>query len=284
MYANYASNPKFICSDSLYNTMYNHNPMLSMMDAEDFVNADYDRMLEIAKERTANAADFTFNFVGSFDPEVLRPLVEKYIATLPANTTREKVDAKPFVAKGQNINHFSLPMENPAASVYVIYSGIYDYNMRRDILMDMFSQIMDIVYTETIREQEGGTYGVGTQGTINDLNNEWMFLFAFDTNIEQQEYLKNRAKEELMKVVTNGVREADFNKVKEYMLKQYDNNQRENNYWKQVLVQHVFDNNIITGYKQALETITADELNYFIRNIFLDNENLVEVVMCGETK
>ena len=68
------------------------------------------------------------------------------------------------------------------------------------------------------------------------------------------------------------------------MLKQYDNNQRENNYWKQVLVQHVFDNNIITGYKQALETITADELNYFIRNIFLDNENLVEVVMCGETK
>ena len=150
--------------------------------------------------------------------------------------------------------------------------------------MDMFSQIMDIVYTETIREQEGGTYGVGTQGTINDLNNEWMFLFAFDTNVEQQEYLKNRAKEELMKVVTNGVREADFNKVKEYMLKQYDNNQRENNYWKQVLVQHVFDNNIITGYKQALETITADELNYFIRNIFLDNENLVEVVMCGEAK
>ena len=114
MYANYASNPKFICSDSLYNTMYNHNPMLSMMDAEDFVNANYDRMLEIAKERTANAADFTFNFVGSFDPEVLRPLVEKYIATLPANTTREKVDAKPFVAKGQTTSHCLWKIPQPA--------------------------------------------------------------------------------------------------------------------------------------------------------------------------
>ena len=150
--------------------------------------------------------------------------------------------------------------------------------------MDMFSQIMDIVYTETIREQEGGTYGVGTQGDINDVNDEWMFLFAFDTNIEKQAHLTNRAKEELMNVVNNGVREADFNKVKEYMLKQHDNNQRENNYWIQVLAQHALGNNIELGYKRALETITAGELNMFLRSLFNNNDNMVEVVMSGEAK
>ena len=284
IYANNASNPKFIFSDSLRSTMYAGNAMLGMMKAEDFAAADYDRMLTIAKERTANAADFTFNFVGSFDPEVLRPLVEKYIATLPGCTDREVVDAKPIYAKGQNINHFSLPMENPAASVYVIYSGETKYGMRKAIMMDMFSQIMDIVYTETIREQEGGTYGVGTQGDINDNNNEWMFLFGFDTNVEKQAYLTERAKEELMKVVNNGVREADFNKVKEYMLKQYDNNQRENNYWIQVLAQNALGNNVEVGYKRALETITAGELNLFLRSIFANNDNMVEVVMSGEAK
>ena len=284
MYANNASNPQFIYSDSLRSTMYAHDPMMSMVKAEDFAKADYDRMLAIAKERTANAADFTFNFVGSFDPEVLRPLVEKYIATLPACMCRETIKPVEHFAKGEHLNHFTIPMENPAASVYVIYSGTSKYNMRKGIMMDIFSQIMDIVYTETIREQEGGTYGVGTSADINNLNNEWMFLFGFDTNVEKQEYLKNRAKEELMKVVVNGVREEDFNKVKEYMLKQYDNNQRENSYWSGVLTNRVFNNNTATGYKQALESISTTELNYFLRSLFLDNENLVEVVMCGETK
>ena len=284
IYANNASNPKFIFSDALRSTMYNNDPMLTIMKAEDFAAADYDRMLAIAKERTANAGDFVFNFVGSFDPEVLRPLVEKYIATLPANASREVIEPKSLIAKGQNINHFSVPMENPAASVYVIYSGILDYNLRNEIMMDMFGQIMDIVYTETIREQEGGTYGVGTSASISDVNDEWMFLFGFDTNVEKQAYLTERAKEELMNVVNNGVREADFNKVKEYMLKEYDNNQRENNYWIQVLSNHALGNNIDTYYKAALESISMTSMNVFLKKLFLNNDNMVEVVMSGEAK
>lgn len=283
MYANNASDPKYIYNDSLFNTLYS-NPMLGMLKVEDFNAANYDRMLAIAKERTANAADFTFNFVGSFDPEVLRPLVEKYIGSLPSCSERETISPAVHTRQGNIKNHFSMPMENPAASVYVVYSGSSKYNTRKSIMMSMFSDIMDIVYTETIREQEGGTYGVGTSGSINDLDNEWMFLFGFDTNVEKQEYLTNRAKEELMKVVNNGVREADFNKVKEYMTKEYDNNIRENSYWSNVLNEYVFGNNIQAGYKEALDSITAEELNNFLRSIFLNNDNVIEVVMKGEPK
>jgi zinc protease len=148
----------------------------------------------------------------------------------------------------------------------------------------MFSQIMDIVYTETIREQEGGTYGVGTQGSFNDTNNEWMFLFGFDTNVEKQAYLTQRAKEELMKVVNNGVREVDFNKVKEYMLKEYDNNQRENYYWIQVLSNHALGNDIDSYYKETIESINIHSINLFLKKLFLNNDNMVEVVMSGEAK
>jgi zinc protease len=284
MLMNNASNPQFIFSDKLRGAMYNNNPLFGMMKAEDLTTVSYDRILEIAKERTANAADFTFNFVGAIDLEVLRPLVEKYIASLPGCTDREKVARTALMSRGEKNNNFSLPMENPAATVYVIYTGDSKYNLRKSIMMSMFSQIMDIVYTETIREQEGGTYGVGTSASISSYNNEWMFLFGFDTNVEKCIYLKERAQEELMKVVNGGVREEDFNKVKEYMIKEYANDQRENNYWAGVLTSHVLGNNIETGYLRALETISMDELNLFISTLFLDNENVVEQIMTGETK
>ncbi len=282
--ASYASNPQFIYSDALRKTIYNGNPMLTVVKAEDVAAADYDRILAIAKERTANAADFVFNFVGAFNPDELRPLVEKYIGSLPATTDREEARISDMFVKGLKVNNFTLPMENPASTVYVVYSGNIKYNMRREIMMSMFEQIMDIVYTETIREEEGGTYGVGTSASISAINNEWSFLFGFDTNVEQQARLTERAKAELMKVVKNGVREKDFNKVKEYMLKEYDNNQRENSYWNNVLASHAAGNNIEVGYKNALETITPAELNAFLRLLFIDNDNRAEVIMLGEPK
>ncbi len=284
MLASYAAAPNFIFSDSLRNTMYDHNPLLSMTKAEDLEAADYDRILAIAKERTANAADYTFNFIGAFKPEELRPLVEKYIASLPASSERETAPICDMYKKGQQANHFSIPMENPAATVYVIYSGKEKYSLRKEIMMSMFEQIMDIVYTETIREEEGGTYGVGTSAGISSMNNEWSFLFGFDTNVEQQARLTDRAKAELMKVANNGVREKDFNKVKEYMLKEYDNNQRENSYWSSVLRNHAMGVNIETGYRKALETITSAELDNFIHSLFNNNDNRVEVIMSGEAK
>ncbi len=283
MLASYAAAPQFIYSDSLRNTMYGHNPLLQTTKAEDLEAANYDRILEIAKERTANAADFTFNFVGAFKPEELRPLVEKYIATLPATAERETANYAKLFAEGKVINKFTLPMENPASTVYAIYSGTEKYTLRKSIMINMFDQIMDIVYTETIREQEGGTYGVGTSASLSPLNNEWSFLFGFDTNVEQQARLTNRANEELQKVVTNGVREQDFNKVKEYMLKQYDNNQRENSYWMSVLKSHASGNNTNTGYQEILKSITVQDLNNFLRSLF-NNDNYIEVVMLGEAK
>ena len=68
------------------------------------------------------------------------------------------------------------------------------------------------------------------------------------------------------------------------MLKQYDNNQRENSYWMGVLSNRVFNNNTEIGYRKALESVSPSELNTFLRSLFIDNENLVEVVMCGEAK
>lgn len=120
---NYANDPQFIFSDSLSATLYNHNIMREPLKAEDIDLINYDRILEIAKERTANAADYTFIFVGNFDIDSLKPVVEKYIASLPANKNRDKVGKISTIQPGLIDNNFTLPMQTAKSTVYAVYSG-----------------------------------------------------------------------------------------------------------------------------------------------------------------
>ena len=278
---NYANDPQFIFSDSLSATLYNHNIMREPLKAEDIDLINYDRILEIAKERTANAADYTFIFVGNFDIDSLKPVVEKYIASLPANKNRDKVGKISTIQPGLIDNNFTLPMQTAKSTVYAIYSGKQKYDLRSNIMFSMLDQIMDIVYTETIREEEGGTYGVGTSSNLSPVNNSWLFLFGFDTNPQDEKRLTDRAHAELNKVVTEGPREKDFNKVKEYMLKQHAQNLRENSYWTNIIKSDVLgygDNN--TDYENIINSITLDDMKKFTKKLF-NGKNIIEVTMTG---
>ena len=278
---NYANDPQFIFSDSLSATLYNHNIMREPLKAEDIDLINYDRILEIAKERTANAADYTFIFVGNFDIDSLKPVVEKYIASLPANKNRDKVGKISTIQPGLIDNNFTLPMQTAKSTVYAIYSGKQKYDLRSNIMFSMLDQIMDIVYTETIREEEGGTYGVGTSSNLSPVNNSWLFLFGFDTNPQDEKRLTERAHAELNKVVTEGPREKDFNKVKEYMLKQHAQNLRENSYWTNIIKSDVLgygDNN--TDYENIVNGITLDDMKKFTKKLF-NGKNIIEVTMTG---
>ena len=254
------------------------------MKAEDIDQISYDRILQIAKERTANAADYTFIFVGSFNTDSLKPYVEKYIASLPANKNREKVGKLIETQKGIINNNYNQPMETAKSTVYAIYSGDQKYDLRNYLMLSILDQVMDIVYTETIREEEGGTYGVGTMADFSPVDNSWLFLFGFDTNPQDEKRLTKRAHAELMKVVNEGPREKDFAKVKEYMLKKHAQNQRENSYWREIIRSNELgygDND--TNYEETLNSITIDDMKAFSKKLFT-GKNLIEVIMTGVEK
>lgn len=278
---NYANNPQFIFSDSLSATLYDHNPIRKQLKAEEVDQISYDRILQIAKERTANAADYTFIFVGSFDIDSLKPFVEKYIASLPADKSRDKVGRISSIQKGVINNNFTVPMQTAKSTVYAIYSGKLKYDLRSNIMFSMLDQIMDIVYTETIREEEGGTYGVGTSSNLSPITHTWMFLFGFDTNPQDEKRLTDRAHAELLKVVNEGPREADFNKVKEYMIKQHAQNLRENSYWMNIIKSNVLDyGDNHTDFEKIINDITIDDMKKFTKKLF-NGKNIIEVTMTG---
>ena len=283
MLENQELDPTSALGDTLTKVLYNNHPRAINMKAADVEKTDDKRILEIYKERFANAADFSFIFTGAIDEAVAIPLIEKYIGGLPAGGKKEKyVDAKLDIQKGQIKNVFDKQMATPSATVYLVYSGKAKHNLKNYLMMSLTDQILDIIYTEEIREKEGGTYGVGTSGSITRIPKEsFRLLVMFQTAPELREKLTGMAVDLLHKFAEEGPRQKDLDKVREYMLKKYTENQKENSYWANLLHNEIaLDYDGYTDYEKTLNSITTDDLKKFAKSL-LKQGNKIEVSMVG---
>ncbi len=158
---NQEAEPMVAFSDSVSRALYGDNPVTKRIQAGDLKKVDYDRIMEMYAERFANPGSFVFTFVGNIDEEKVRPVVEQYLASLPGKAEKGEFTRVPMDFRGgSRENIFQRAMQNPKASVFNVITGTTERNMKNQILMSMFDQILDIVYTEKVREEEGGTYGV----------------------------------------------------------------------------------------------------------------------------
>ncbi|MEG1998523.1 MAG: insulinase family protein [Bacteroidales bacterium] len=282
MLRNISASPESAINDTLTFALYNGNPRIMRQKETNIDNVNYNRIIEIWKERFGNAADFTFTITGNINEDSIRPIVEKYIASLPSNKKRESAGRDKIGLRLKNYNNnFERTMQNVAGTVYVVYTGKCKYSTENEIKMTMFKQIMDIVFTATIREEEGGTYGVGTYAKIMREEGEWMYMLMFDTNVEKMKKLEDRAISELQKVITNGPSEGSFNKVKEYMLKKNADNMRKNDYWINELNDiPLYGKSEILHYRKMIEEQTPETIKAFINKLF-KGASMIEVTMKG---
>lgn len=281
---NMAAQPMVAFSDTLQKALFNNNPYSQRLDLEMLAKINYEKTLQLAKARFANAADFTFIFVGNVDPAVLKPLAVTYIASLPANKSQKESwkNTGMVPVKGEVVKHFNKEMQTPKATVYNIMSGKIAYNLENTILASMTKQVFDMVFTRTIREEEGGTYGVGVSMNVSYYPEEYFsFLFGFDTDVALKERLLNRARLEINKVMANGVSPEDFSKIIEYMQKAYTQNLRENGYWLGAInSRYLIGKDMHTEYDAILKSVTKEKLQKFIKET-LTQGNQVEVIMSG---
>lgn len=277
------NNPNNVFGDSIMVTLFHHNPLYKDLTVEEVDKINYDDCMKLVKERLGNAGDFSFSFVGNFSVDSIRPLIEKYIASLPDNGVREKTSYIVGRQKGTINNLFDRPMQIQQTSVYSTICGDLKYNLRNDFMLDLLEQLMDIVYTRTIREEESGTYGVSTGASISKYSNTWHFTYEFNTNDAQKDRLIKRADEELFKVMKDGAQAEDFQKVKEATVKQYENNLRENSYWMDILNNRGIGIDTYTGFKKMLDDLTLADFNKFVKTLNNGN-NHITVVMNGVTK
>ncbi|KAA6321552.1 Protease 3, partial [termite gut metagenome] len=278
--------PMVAFSDSITSAIYMNHPRTKRIKANMLDEANYDKILSMYNDRYKDAGDFTFIFVGNIDVQEAKPYLELYLASLPANHRVETFkDLNILLRKGIYKNEFIKEQETAKASNLILYTGNCAYNQKNNILMSAFDQIMDIVYTEKIREEEGGTYGVSVSGSIDKFpREEFEFEIYFDTDPSKKDKLMEIVYAELDNFIKNGPSEINLNKVKEYMLKKHDEDLKENGYWQATIDEYYYTGvDRVKDYKLIVNNLTATDLKEFASRL-LEQGNKIEVDMISPEK
>ena len=274
-------NPNTALSDTMVVAMYGNHPRVKPFVAADVDAVDYDRVLEIYKERTSDATGYQFFIVGNVDLDAIKPLVERYIGALPCNGRVEKIEKTTVETRtGVYRNNFKNKMENPTGTENIIYAGKIDPSRKNRIVMSFLNQVLNIVYTEEVREKEGGTYGVGVRGSISKYpEGEYSLLVNFKMSPERREELAAIIVREFEKLAAQGPVAEHVEKVRSYMLKSFEESQKKNGSWMNWLYSYYFDGeDNYSGYEELVKGITAEDIRLLAKYI-LDQGNFIEVSM-----
>ncbi len=243
-----------------------------------------DKMMQIYKERFANPAEFTYIITGNINPEdkAVKKAVCQWLGGLKTNKSHEMwIDRGVRAPKGVQKNYFTRQMEIHQATNRIQYTS-YDipYTLDNALNMEMIGRVLSTRYLESIREREGGSYGVGCGGWMDRLPVERAVLvMQFDTDPDKQERLMQIIHEEVMNIVENGALAADVNKEKESMLKDYQENLEKNWWWTSAIKTYLkYGENNLTDYKAAVERITPETVQALLKQLVAAG-NMFEVVM-----
>jgi zinc protease len=281
--ANIASDPRKAFSDSVNIMVTNHNPRTVLMSLQMLDKIDQDKALAVFKQRFAMPANFTFILTGNVDPsnESVKNTVCTYLGGIKSVKGKEKyTDNNIRKPKGKVNNHFLKEMKIKKASNFVLFSAAMPFNLNNRTLLTAIGNILTIRYTESIREKEGGSYGVGVRGSLNNIPiDEASLLMQFDSDPLKQAKLISIIYSEVNDIIAKGPRPDDLQKVKENMLKTYTENLAENSWWQGAVVRYYQDKlNLVTDYKASVNALTPELIQSTLKNI-VSQGNVMEVVM-----
>ncbi len=273
--------PENVLNDSIQATFSCHNPRFKSIEASELKNVSYDRVLQIAKERTANAAAYTFTIIGNYDEATIRPLIEQYIASLPSKKKVEKAKKVDTDFKGKVLNHFKHKAETPKAiAVMYWYSNNLPYNLENSIKATIAGQILSMEYLKKIREDASAAYTVGAAASMsrNDFDTEAYILAQCPMKPEKADIANQILRDEVNAMAKTC--DADkLQKVKEYLLKNLGDQRKQNSYWLgRINTWRKYGMDFDTDYEKVVNAQTTESISAFVAEL-LKAGNAAEVIM-----
>ena len=275
---NLKKQPAYTFQKTLMETFYENNPRRQIISESYLEKVDLKRTERVYRTLLGAVDGMTFVFVGDFQADALKSLVEKYIGSLPVKgETPSWKDEGIYMVKGKKELTVTTEMEVPKTSVQQYYHGEIPYTLENVYTGMALKQILDLVYTERIREDEGGTYGVSTQLSLSIRPIEgFTLLVAFDTDVEKAAKLKDLARSSFVELSENGPTDEQMQKTIGNMLKRFEEQQILNNYWFSCLINYYkYNIDNYSRYEEMVKKISKDDIRALAAKI-LQEGNFID--------
>ncbi|MCX6281662.1 MAG: insulinase family protein [Bacteroidetes bacterium] len=273
--------PRKAFSDTIEVMVASHNKRVQPVTYKSLDKISFDLLQKVFKQRFSDPGNFTLLFTGKVNPEAVKPLVEKYLASLPNVAQKDSyVDRGIRPPKGHAKRDFQRKSTTPRTSIYVNFNGKCDYTADSRLLGAAMRHILELRYIERIREDEGGAYSVRvTFNTAKLPDPSFSFIVTFETDPLKADKLIGIVHAEVEKILKNGPADADLQKFKEYALKQRPEDMKENNWWNSI-VQEYYTNKLdyLSGYETKVKALNTKAVQDFAKKA-LGQDNVVEVLM-----
>lgn len=282
-----SANPQVVFQDSLFKVYFQHSPLAPIVvpKPEYFDALNLDRIMQIYKERFEDLNEMHFTFTGSINENELKPLLEKYVASLPASSKKfHYVDNKLRPVKGRvSVNVYK--GKDPKAFILALYSGEAPYSESLDLKAQAISEILNIRIIENLREKIQGIYGGGIPVQFEKIPySHYSFFLQLPCGPEKVDTLLQAANAEIQSLIKNGPSQENLDKVKKQWKEQHKVDIKENGTWLSELQDFYFpgDNpDYFINYDKYVDALTTKEIQDAAK-LLLTTKNVVTGILRPE--
>ena len=284
---NRALSPETALGDTLTNALYPGQWRVKPLLMDDLKSISYDRILQMAKERTANANGWVFEIIGNYNDSTIRPLICQYLGALPSkgkNTPSERVTR----TTSDNVDKvFTRKMETPKANSYVIWLNTkMPWSQEHALQANIAGQIMSMIYLKKIREEASAAYTCGAQGSFSMADDGYHIgqLIAYCPMKPEKKDIAIKIMNEQMDSLGVTCDKEMLEKVQKAMLKSHESAVKTNGYWQDIVwTNYIFGRDDDSQYLQLVKSQTPEKISAFVKE-FLASANKVSVVMLPQDK
>lgn len=283
-FAGRGSDPGQVFNDSVQAILGGYHMRRMPATLRMFDQVDAEKAFRIYKERFADAGAFTYVFVGNIDEAILRPLLEKYLASLPGGDGQAARDLHIHIPAGHIEKTFYKGRE-PRATVLLTFSGPVDYSYANAIRLSALKDILEIRLLERLREEESGVYSPGVTSSLSKIpESRYSLMISFTCSPDNVDRLVLSTLDELNKLRTDGPRPVDLEKVKAQSRVSMETTVRTNGYWLSYLLAQLGNGEPLgqmNDYLPLLGRLTTGDLQDFASR-YVGDKNYIRLVLMPE--
>ena len=278
--------PESAFRDTLQVTLAQHHYRSRPLDEKMLDEMDLTKSFGFYRNRFADASDFTFYLVGNFEVEKIKPLIATYLGNLPAIHRVESwkdVGIRP--PKGVVEKEVDRGME-PKSQVKIVFTGAFEWSQRNRRLIRAMADVLQLKLREVLREDMGGTYGVGCSASPSHFPYQgYRFSIGFGCDPQRVEELTKAVFVQIDSLKNFGTTEKYLTKVREKSIRQHEKNLKENGYWIRSL--QFYDRHgenpgaILKGADVFMKSLSSQMIQAAAKQ-YLNEQNYVKVVLKPE--